>query len=301
MRRETTTAAELKRRRPAPLLPRRDGRSLSLVIVVGVLSLLACLAGLAALAGNRAAGGWTRELTGAATVVVRPSAGETPAASAARAAEALSGVPGVAEAAALEPERARALLDPWLGAGELGEDLPIPQLVTVTLEPDAPASRTALLAALQAAELDATVDDHRRWRADIERAGAASRAAAIAGALLIAWAAGAVIAFATKSGLAARRDVVEVLHLAGARDGYVARLFQWRFAALAGTAGLIGAAGAAALAAVARALGGEAGFTPALPVAWTDLLLLVPVPLVAALVAASAARLTALRILRSQP
>jgi hypothetical protein len=40
---------------PAPLLPRGDGRELALIFVVAALSFLAGLAGIAALAGERAA------------------------------------------------------------------------------------------------------------------------------------------------------------------------------------------------------------------------------------------------------
>jgi len=106
-----------------------------------------------------------------------------------------------------------------------------------------------------------------------------------------------VIAFATRAGLAARRDVVEVLHLSGARDRFIAGLFQRRFAFLASRAGGYGALAAVVLAALARSLGGSNGFTPALPLAWTDLLAAVPCPLAAALVAAVAARRTAMSIL----
>jgi len=296
-----SAADDIGRGRPASLLPRRDGRSVSLVFVVGVLSFLACLAALAALAGDRAASGWTAQLTGEATVTVRPAPGQTPSASAAAAAEALSGAPGVSEATALEPERARALLEPWFGRDNIGADWPIPQLVGVTLDPAAPATTRTLQQALDAAGVNATVDDHGRWRDDIRRAGLISRAAALIGCGLIAWAAGAVIAFATKSNLAARREIVEVLHLSGAHDGFVARLFQARFAALAGVAGLCGALGAGALAVAARAFGGAEGFTPVLPIAWIDLLILAPAPLVTALVAAWSARVTAMSILKAAP
>jgi len=55
-------------------------------------------------------------------------------------------------------------------------------------------------------------------------------------------AAAAVIAFATRAGLAARRDLVSVLHLAGAEDSFIAGLFQARFARMAAIAGALGAA-----------------------------------------------------------
>ena len=128
-----------KRWKPAPLLPRKDPRDGALVFVVAVLCFLACLTALGALAANRAAHGWTSQLTGSATVVVRALGAESPDGAAGRAAEALAGVPGVSEARALEKEKAEALLEPWLGREALLDDLPIPRLVAVDLDPKHPA------------------------------------------------------------------------------------------------------------------------------------------------------------------
>ena len=111
-------------------------------------------------------------------------------------------------------------------------------------------------------------------------------------------AAAAVIGFATRAGLAARREVVEVLHLSGAEDGFIARLFQLRFARMAAQAGLFGAGGAAIMGAVFRLAGGGQGLTPVLPIAWIDLLSVLPAPLVAGGVAALAARFTAQAMVR---
>ena len=76
---------QVQRWRPGPLLPPRDARDGSLVFVVAVLCFLACLTALVALAANRAAEGWTNQLTGSATVVVRARPNETPDSAAARA------------------------------------------------------------------------------------------------------------------------------------------------------------------------------------------------------------------------
>jgi cell division transport system permease protein len=288
-------------RKPAPLLPPRDASDIALIFVVAVLCFLACLAVVTALAADRAAHGWSTELRGSATVLIRPKPGETPDAAAARAAGVLAGVKGVAEAAALEKEKAQALLQPWLGQDALLDDLPIPRLVTVDLDTKAPATAQAMDRALKDAGVDATVDDHSLWLKETIRAGLIARLAALAMAGLVAAAAAAVIAFATRAGLAARRDLVGVLHLAGAEDGFIAGLFQARFARLAALAGLFGAAGTAMIAAAARLMGGGAGLTPVLPLAWTDLLAVLPCPLIAALIAAVAARITALSLLREMP
>jgi cell division transport system permease protein len=286
--------------RPAPLLPRQDGRDRALSFVVAVLCFLACVSIYAMLASNRAAGGWRRDLQTSATVQVRPSSDQTGGEAAAQAAETLAGLPGVTEAQALDREAAEKLLEPWLGKGNVPDDLPIPHLVTVELDPKAPATVDQMNVALAQAGIDATVDDHSRWMHDVEASGLAVRTAAVAGAVLVAGAAAAVIAFATRAGLAARRDVVEVLHLAGANDRFIAGLFQRRFASLAAWAGLWGAVAAALLAALARGLGGSDGFTPVLPFAWPDLLAALPCPLAAGLVAAVAARRTAMSILGEQ-
>jgi cell division transport system permease protein len=284
--------------RPAALLPAEDARDGALVFIVAVLCFLACLSVVAALAANRAAHGWRTELKGSATVVVRPGADETADAAAARAAEALAGVRGVDEVEALEKDKAEQLLEPWIGRDALPEDLAIPRLVDVDLNPEHPASAVALEAALKAAHVDATVDDHTLWLKDVLRAALLAQVAAVSIAALIAVAAGAVIAFATRAGLQARGDLVSVLHLAGAADSYIAGLFQMRFARLAATAGLAGAGGAAVVTALARLAGGAEGLTPVLPIAWSDFLPLLACPVVAGLIAAIAARVTAMSLVR---
>lgn len=284
--------------RPAPFLPRGDVRDGALTFVIAVLCFLACLTALGTIASDRAARGWTAQLSGSATVVVRPRAGETPDSAAARAAETLSGVPGVSEARALEKEKAEALIAPWLDDPQVLADLPVPRLVAVDLDRNAPASTEAMGAALKARGLDATVDDHSTWMKEIKGAAGLTRWAAFGVFLLIAAATAAVIAFATRAGLATRRDIVEVLHLSGATEGFIARMFQIRFARMAAVGGLAGAAGAALFGATLRLLGGGEGLTPVLPVAWSDLSLTLVCPIAAAGVAAMAARRTARALIR---
>lgn len=292
---------ELKRWWPAPLLPREDGRQWSLLFVLTVLCCLASLAVIGGLAANRAAEGWRSQLVGSATVVVRATERESADAAAARAAETLAGVKGVAEARALERAKAEALMSRFLGPDPLPPDLPVPRLIAVELNPKAPATAAALRAALTAAGLDATVDDHSLWTREIMRAGDLARWAASALFALIVAAAGALIAFATRQGLTARDDVVTMLHLSGATDGFIARQFQARFARMAAHAGIAGGLAAAAAAAALRLLGQGQTLTAMLPVQWTDLAAPLPCPFIAALVAAVTARLTAEAALRRMP
>jgi len=296
------SAFDPDRWRPASLLPRADGRDVALLFVVAALSFLAGLAAVGALAGDRAARGWRTELIGSATIIVRAQGADTPDEAAARAAEAVSGIRGVEEARALEAAKMQALISPWIGPEALPADLPMPRLVAVDLDRAHPASGADLARALKAAGVDADVDDHSRWASQIMRAGGALEAVAIALFLLILAVLGAVVVFATREGLAARREVVEALHLAGATDGFIARLFQARFARTAAEAGLAGAAAAAlAATAVKLAVGGDEQLTALLPIAWGDLVAPAPFPVLGALVAAVTARLTAVAALSERP
>ena len=59
--------------------------------------------------------------------------------------------------------------------------------------------------------------------------------------LLVAAVAAAVIAVATRAGLAARREAIEIVHGLGATDGYIAARFAGRATLLAATGGVAGA------------------------------------------------------------
>lgn len=286
-------------RRRDPILPREAGGESWLAAVIAVLCFLACLSAVGGLAADRAAHGWARSLRAEATVQVRPRVGETGATAAARAAETLAGVPGVTEAEAMDRKTAEALLRPWVGDAVL-PDLPIPYLVTVRLDRAGPASAVSLSRALAEAGVDATVDDHSLWRGEVERSAALISALAIAAFLLTGGAAGAAVVYATRAGMAAQGAVIETLSLNGASDGRIAGLYQRRYGLLAASAGAAGALAAMGLVAALRFLGGAEGVTPALPVAWSDVLILSPCPLLAATVALVAARFAALARLKGR-
>lgn len=280
------------------LLPREAAGETWLAGVIAVLCFIACLAAVSASSADRAAQGWARQLRAEATVQVRPRVGETGPTAAARAAETLAGTDGVTEAVALDRRAAEELLRPWLGEAVL-PDMPLPFLVTVRLDPDAPASAVTLSRALASAGLDASVDDHAQWRGDVERSAALITILAGFAFVLTAGAAAAAIVYATRAGLMARRSVIATLSMAGASDAAIAWLFQRRFGLLAAGAGAVGMALALLLIAGVRILGGGAGLVPALPLAWSDALIILPCPLIAAGVAMISARLAALSRLSS--
>ncbi len=86
----------------------------------------------------------------------------------------------------------------------------------------------------------AQLDDHTRWNAEL--AGFAASSAAIGWSMLflIALATLAIIVFATQAGLRTHREIVEVVHMIGARDVFIAKEFQGHFLWLGIRGGIIG-------------------------------------------------------------
>ena len=84
------------------------------------------------------------------------------------------------------------------------------------------------------------LEDHASWSG---RLGALARSLQLCSGLvllIVTMVTAAVIAVATRSGLAQRRDAVMIVYQLGATDGYIAQRFATRAAVLASVGGLIG-------------------------------------------------------------
>ena len=284
------------RPRENSLLPLEDAREAALFFVVGALCFLAALAALSAKSTYGAARAWTAEVEGEFTV----SLSGADAMAADTAARLLSGVEGVTAARAFSDAEIAELLAPNFGESGLPSDLPVPRLIAVTAEGEA---GPAISRALHEAGYDAAVDSHTEWAGDVRRMLAISRIVALSIVALLAFTAIGVIAFATHAALLARRDIVDVLHVAGAKDRFIASLFERRFWLLGLRAGTVGALVALASVAVLIALGRSgaerSGLLPQLSLDFPDLAVLVVTPVIAGLAARLAARITVMRSLKS--
>jgi cell division transport system permease protein len=285
-------------RRSLDLKLGRDGAGRYLAGTIGLMVYLAALALAASLAVGGAAERWDRALAGTATVQVPPDA----AARLPMLLQALRAAPGVRRAEPLSPDAAAALLEPWLGEGVRSAGLPLPRLVDVRIEPGA--SIDALRRIAVEAAPGAVLDDHRRWVEPLLGFAAAANLAAFAVLALVAVASVMTVVFTTRAGLAVHHGVIEVLHLIGAQDGYIARQFERQALSLGlrgGIAGLV----LAALTLGALAYAGRdaiaAGLVPLETADWRRAALVLALPLAAALVAMATARWTVLRALARLP
>ena len=152
----------------------------------------------------------------------------------------LGGTPGIASARALTDEELGDLLRPWLGSGAERLALPLPAVIAVRLaNPDLDVDR--LGRRLDEAAPGTLVESHGVWIRRLAVLARSLQACAGLALLLVAAVAAAVIMVATRAGLAARRDSIEIVHGLGATDGYIAARFAHRATLLAASGGLVGA------------------------------------------------------------
>jgi cell division transport system permease protein len=138
----------------------------------------------------------------------------------------LKATPGIADARVLGKADVDRLLEPWLGKETMAADLPVPALIDVRLKPGTDLDTAALAMRLAAAIPTAHLDDHKPWLAHMVRFARTLQSLAVCIALLVGLATVALVVFATRAGLAVHGDAIEVLHLIGARDSYIAGQFQ---------------------------------------------------------------------------
>ena len=287
------------RRKPTALLPEAGAAGVPLTIVVAILAFLASLAMAADIVVDRAVDTWTVGLTSAVTVQVKGADADAIADAAVRAETVLRGTPGVLATDRLTREDAEALLEPWFGTG-LPTDVPVPGLVTAEVSEALRADLSGLRADLAAAVPDAVLDDHGAFNDRL--LAAAAKVRTLTGMIfgLVMLAAAAVIIFAARAGLAANKAILDVMHLVGASDGFVANQVQRRYFALGLRGGLAGASLAAiTVSGLVLASGAEGAFLPRIEIDARALAWLGVVPVVLCLVAALSARLTVLRTLKA--
>jgi cell division transport system permease protein len=197
------------------------------------------------------------------------------------------------------------LLEPWLGTAVPIDSLPLPRLIDLRIDPRVVIDYAALKAQLDTILPNTQLDNNRAWLGDVRNfalraEGVITAVVFVVTALII-----AIIVFTARVGLAIHHSVIELLHLLGAQDNYIARQFQIHALSLGLRGGVVGGIAAAATVLVLV----PAGHALQLPVPvaisgildWRLWLLLIVAALAAGAVAMMTARITVLRQLARMP
>ena len=245
---------------------------------------------------------WNQSVTGTLTIqipVMLDSKDPTSSAMTARVLDVLNRHPAVETAAAVPREKVNELLKPWFGTGEAVADLPLPVLVDVRLSTNDAAAINAVSTSVQTAAPGAVIDDHRAWLNRVIGLAEGLGAIALTTMVLVTIALGLTIVFATRASLAEFSQVIDVLHIVGAKDGYVAGQFARRAliqSMLGGIAGLLAYAPVLAFIAwLASRI--EPGILPEISFSASHWIVLGALPIIAGLIATITANVTVRRAL----
>lgn len=296
----------------SPVLPlSRDASSRFLPWLIAFMVWLAAMALAAVMVLSAAGDQWRQSLTGSVTVQIVPTASadsKTMDAHVKTALSLLRATAGVISAEPVPAARIAALLEPWLGRNALSEavGLPIPRLIDVSV---APASSNisvdlgTLAAQLSEAIPGASLDDHGQWLDRLIALARAIEAIGFAVLIVISLAAIATVVFATRTGLAIHHDVIELLHLIGARDNFVAHQFQLNALWLGLKGGATGVVLAVGTLLVLGSLAAkvEAGLLPPVSMTAWQWVALAGVAIAAAIISVLTARITVLRTIGRMP
>lgn len=277
----------------------RDALGRYLPWLVAFMVYLAVLALTGTLLLNAAAQRWDRNIGATLTVQVPPGgSGEADRATVGALLSLLRGMPDVVRAEALPDAQLMRMIEPWVGPVGPG-DLPLPRLIDVETKPGAAVDVPKLRQRLAQVASGVVVDDHRVWLSRLVGLVRSVEALAFAVLALIAVATIGTVVFTTRTGLAIHREAIEVLHLIGAQDSYVANQFAGRALGLGIKGGLIGLAFAVptvyGIGQVLKRM--EGGLLPEFSLAPEHWAAIVVLPFVVAAIAMLTARLTVTRTL----
>lgn len=290
-------------------MPRSHLPLRALMISMGVMSYLAVLALGALLLVNRAVDAWSSDIAGEITLQIRPTDGDVMAKKLDIALDVIKAEKGVKDFRILSKVQARALLEPWLGDARILSELPIPQLVALTIDRKNPPDLDQLANKLRTKVRGASLDTHSRWQAELTRMGSVLRWLGTSILVIVTLSAIGLVIYASRAALDVNRQVVEVLHLVGAADHFIARQVQWQFLKAGLVSSIIGTVSGLLTFAVLGFVGhavradGLETFSQALisgPFAQTlpSYLTLLQVPIIATLICLVAARVSTMRMLR---
>jgi len=231
--------------RSSQIVPSASIAGNALTVVIAIMSFLACLTAGAVYMVNRSAQAWVNDITSEITVELDPINTADIEKKMTLVSLFLAKQKGITEVKPLTADESAELLEPWLGETTALSALPIPRLIAVTIDRSNPPDIALIKDALTQNFEGVTLDDHRRWQAEIKTL---TRSAALGGLAvlgLVAAATIAVIVSATRSAMATNREIIEVLHFVGANERFISREFERHFLGLGIRAGLVGALAAA--------------------------------------------------------
>ena len=233
------------RKQEVPLQDDSSNVFLQVMVCIAVFLFGVTLSGV--LSVNAMLNAWNESILGALTVQIMPVVESNKDAAQAevlrqqsKAVEFLSAYPGIEKAVPLSNRQMNRLIQPWLGDGVEVSDLPVPRLIDVKINKDADIDFMELAEKLSQTAPLASIDNHKMWLDKLIKFADSLRLLAFVVLILVVVVTSGAIFYCTQTSLGLHRSVIEILHLMGAKDTYVAQQYARKTGILGFLGGVYG-------------------------------------------------------------
>lgn len=237
----------ITRREELPL--KGDSTSLFLQIMISIAVFLFAVTLSGVLSINTMLQNWNDSILGSLTVQIMPATNFNQEKAVAetlahqdKAVEFLKTVDEIEKVTPLKDNQLEKLIRPWLGDGVNIADLPMPRIIDVKIKKGAEIDFIDLAAKLAQATPMASIDNHKLWLNKLIKFADGLKMLALSILALVIMITSGAIFYTTQTSLGLHKYTIEILHLMGAKDTYVAQQYARRTAILGLEGGLIGLA-----------------------------------------------------------
>lgn len=286
---------------------RGDSTSLFLQVIISIAVFIFAVTLSGVLSINSMLDNWNRSILGSLTVQIMPindtnkeKAQAETLAYQERAIEFLKTVKGIAKVSVLPDSQLQKLIEPWLGDGVNIANLPMPRIIDIKLDPDADLDFIKLSHDLAQASPQASVDNHKLWLNKLIRFADGIKALALTVLILVTGITSGAIFYTTQMSMGLHKDIIEILHIMGAKDAYIAQQYAKRMARFGLIGGILGLLFAIPtiffIASLAQQI--EGGIISEADLSLNDWLIILSLPLLATAISTSTAYYTVKRTLQ---
>ena len=196
---------------------------------------------------NAMADSWKKDIMGSVTVQIIPVEDENKHVDAEKTLEQqnkvlqyIENLSAVASAKALDTQTIEKLMTPWLGNKVNISSLPIPVLLDVKLKPNSELNYDEVTRGLRQVSEYASIDNHRLWLNRLLKFAASLKNIAITVLLMVIGICAFSIYYSTRTSLGININSIEILHIIGDKDDYIARQYARNFVKIGFFSGIIG-------------------------------------------------------------
>lgn len=210
----------------------KDKANLFLEVITGVMVFLFSVTLAGFLMVNSVTENWNRGISGSLTVQIMPSSEtlntEENLLRINKVISFFEGRAGVEKVLLVSDEQMQRLMGPWLGKGVDIQKLPVPKLLDVRLGNSKGFDFDAVAAELKSVAPYASMDNHQIWLHRLITFADSMQKFALLILGMVLLASVLSIYYATSTSLGIHKDIIEILHIMGATDDYVARQYAFR-------------------------------------------------------------------------